>query len=526
MQLKIIANHQHPLTEILLNGERIMSADKAATDKYFDTFIILSDYQELTQSSYVKDMLSCVVLKNNNSTWVTSSLSINTPPSDRSLRQPVFLPKFNFRRLLSAKQSKTEGVFELTLQPHIIQDNSQKIISLSAILQCDGETIANLEQREIFRELAQELLQKKPPLSNKQLWQNIRDLQPMRLPGLKTFPPAIRRKLELLGLAHMSIQDSLIKNFKNYLEQLKMFPKMPLTLRAALALEACQNEALNNNDQTLRVIEDITYLADRVFNQDISGKKLDLPQNNGQALAIIAEYFTLEDILQIYCHLPEASRRSLVFISAWEPDFIPQETKLTSKTIRNDDAQELCSLLELGYYISDETVEKFQSENALSPELVLSILDRDALHNGNNRYTGGIIVVNKEKEVKNFVKAFTQLFKPNPEYTFERRQFHKREQILGKIYGKFVRRLFTHHKPAKMLADDSRQYEKYIREALEECLSPALLELLTGTDRENLQVAVKVLTAKTAAEQKELKEYVASRAHFLAEAGGYSQINP
>jgi hypothetical protein len=501
----------------------------AETPRDFHDSIMLSDYLELTQSSYVKDMLSCVVPNNDNSAWITSSLSINTPASDQSLRQPIFLSKFNFRKLLSIKQTKPAGVYELALRAYV---DGQKNIRLSAILRLDGEMIAkpnippanngqpllqfdaeNIsglnEHLEIGQQLIQLLLRQDPPLSGKTLWQNIHDLQPMRLPSLKIFPSETHKKLELFRSSHTLIQTALIKRFKNYLAQLKTtYPKMPLASRAALALDACQNEMLNNAAR-LRIIEDLTYLADCVFNQDISGRKLILPQNSGQPLAIISEYFTLEDILQTYRHLPEDPRRPPVFISAWEPDFVPQELKLTSKTIRNNDAQELCSLLNLGFYISDETVENFQRAAERSPELVLSILDRDTLHNGDKRYAGGIIVVNTAAEVEKFIAAFKNLFKPNQEHLFDRRQFHKHEQTLGKIYGKFVRRMLTHHNQlALMLKTSPEKYAEYIRGALRECL-PETAELLTNTDRENLKAAVDALTAKAAAEQKEFQEFVA-----------------
>jgi hypothetical protein len=437
---------------------------------------------------------------------------------------PFFIPKFNFRKLLAVKLVKPEGIFELKLKPYIVQQTSgQKILRISAVLQHDGEDIAIDEYAALYAELLQSLLQNKPPLDGKQLWQDIHDLHPARMPNLKNFPSKIRRKLELFLTAHTLIQSALIDNFRNYLKQLEPLREIPLAIRAALVLEACQNEALNNNDSTLRIIEDLTYLADRVFNQNISARKLALPQQTDKPLAIISKYFTLEDILQIYHHLPKEVRQALVFISAWEPDFIPQEVKLTSKTIRNNDAQELCSLLKLGYYISDETVENFQQGTAFSKESVLSILDRDTLHNGDKRYTGGIIVINTAKEVHRFVTAFKQLFEPNQEHIFDRQQFHKHEQILNRIYGKFTRRLLTHHDPLSILSKDEPEYAAYIRKALLECL-PKTTELLTETDTKNLQAAMDMLIAQAVAEQKKLKEYI----HTLPPQhdSGYAQTEP
>ncbi|MDR1114319.1 MAG: hypothetical protein LBL50_04440 [Candidatus Margulisbacteria bacterium] len=537
MQPKIIAATKPALADILdyYRPTEGLTKMPAAPDKNFDTSIVLSDYLELIQSDYIKNMLSCVVPNNNNSTRITSSLSINTPPSDQCLYTPFYIPKFNFRKLLTIKPAKSEDVFELKFKPYIArQADGQKILRISVDLQRDGEDVAIDEYPAQYAELFQSLLQNKPPLDGKRLWQDIYDLQPVRMPNLKNFPPEIHRKLKLLLTAHTLIQKALIKNFRNYLKQLEPLREIPLAIRAALVLEACQNEALNNNDSTLRVIEDLTYLADRVFNQDISARKLELPQQTDKPLAIISEYFTLEDILQIYRHLPKDVRQELVFISAWEPDFIPQEVKLTSKTIRNNDAQELCSALKFGYYISDETVEKFQSEakkpqgeTTSSSELVLSILDRDTLHNGDKRYAGGIIVINTTKEAHRFVSAFKQLFEPNQEHIFDRRQFHKHEQTLGKIYGKLTRRLLTHHDPLIMLGKSEQEYTAYIRNVLLECL-PKTNELLTETDRKNLRAAVNALTAKAVAKQKELKEYVALSANLPAASGrdSYAQTEP
>ncbi|MDR1323219.1 MAG: hypothetical protein LBK68_02155 [Candidatus Margulisbacteria bacterium] len=530
MQPKIIAETKPALADILdyYRPTEGLTKMPAARDKNFDTLIVLSDYLELIQSDYVKNMLSCVVPKNNNSTRITSSLSINTPPSDQCLHTPFSIPKFNFRKLLAVKSAKSEDVFELKLKPYITrQADGQKILRISVNLQRNGENVAIDEYPAQYAELLQSLLQKKPPLDGKRLWQDIHDLQPVRMPNLKNFPPEIRRKLKLLLTAHTLIQSALIENFRNYLKQLEPLREIPLAIRAALALEACQNEALNNNDSTLRIIEDITYLADRVFNQDISARKLELPQKTDKPLAIISEYFTLEDILQIYRHLPKEAHQALVFISAWEPDFIPQEVKLTSKTIRNNDAQELCSALKLGYYISDETVENFQQEPAFSKELVLSILDRDTLHNGDKRYTGGIIVINTAKAARKFVNAFKQLFEPNQEHIFDRRQFHKHEQTLGKIYGKLTRRLLTHHDPLIMLSKSKQEYAAYIQNALLECL-PKTNELLTETDWKNLWAAVNALVTKAVAKQKVLKKYIASSASLPAASGydSYAQAKP
>ncbi|GBR74210.1 hypothetical protein NO1_1430 [Candidatus Termititenax aidoneus] len=524
MQSKIIAETKRSLANRLISPAKDIAAAQTAPDKNFDTSIVLSDYLELIQSDYVKNMLSVVVPNNNNSTRITSSLSINTLPSNQCLRAPFFIPKFNFRKLLAAKLTKPEGVFELKLKPYIVQQaDGQKILRVSAVLRRGGEDVAANNDAAGLEELFQTLLQNKPPRSGKQIWQDIHDLHPVRMPNLKYFPPEIRHKLKSFLSAHTLVQSALIENFRNYLKQLEPLREIPLAIRAALALEACQNEVLNKNDYTLRVIEDLTYLADCVFNQDISAQKLALPQKTSRPLAVISEYFTLEDILQIYRQLPKDVRRPLVFISAWEPDFIPQEVKLTSKTIRNDDAQELCSLLKLDYYISDETVANFQREMTPAVESVLSILDRDTLHNGDNRYTGGIIVINTAAEVNKFITAFKQLFSLNQEHVFDRRQFHKHEQTLGRIYGKLTRRMLTHHKPLAMLSKSEQEYTEYIRNALVECL-PKTEELLTKTDWKNLQAAVKALTAKAAAEQEELKKYIAAHAFLPVPTGsGYAQ---
>lgn len=259
----------------------------------------------------------------------------------------------------------------------------------------------------------------------------------------------MQQKLERFALAHQLIQDAFIKKIRSYIQQVSDSQlELPELVIIAIALEACLNELLTGNAPATRMIENITYIADRFFAQNITPEKLDFfPQNNDpRPLALLAEYFTLEDTLEIFQELPE--KANLAFISAWEPDFISQEKKRKDRQLRNDDTQELCELFGFGFYISDDTISNF---NKLSEQLpdTLCILDGETFKTFKNEqwhyFSETFFIMNQPAELERFIDTYNEIFSfsRDPEHILEADNFHERNLLLSKLYNQLDRRLLT-----------------------------------------------------------------------------------
>lgn len=382
---------------------------------------MITRYQIADRTSYIKDALSILVEQNTNSTVLTSGLGINWHASDRTQRKPLFFKKINFRQLLTTEIRLDKNNYQLKLIPSIRKTINETVLHVRQLIYRNGQEVENTaEYAQVY------------PLLLKKLTDDIAELNidiSVIQENIKTFVPynfknaiaripnidkAMQQKLERFALAHQLIQDAFIKKIRSYIQQVSDSQlELPELVIIAIALEACLNELLTGNAPATRMIENITYIADRFFAQNITPEKLDFfPQNNDpRPLALLAEYFTLEDTLEIFQELPE--KANLAFISAWEPDFISQEKKRKDRQLRNDDTQELCELFGFGFYISDDTISNF---NKLSEQLpdTLCILDGETFKTFKNEqwhyFSETFFIMNQPAELERFIDTYNEIF--------------------------------------------------------------------------------------------------------------------
>ncbi|MDR1997866.1 MAG: hypothetical protein LBQ83_06055 [Candidatus Margulisbacteria bacterium] len=435
-----------------MHQKLIAAPDEAIllSDESFDALGWLTTYQVSLRTNYMKDILSVLVPQNDNSTLVTSGLGLNEHQRNPAPRIPVFTAKINFKQLLSTEMNNKYGRFSLKIFAYA---DGQQNIQLQEIFSCNGQKIPNPKEcpeeyaylRSKFRRQAARL-----SISADELARNIAELRPPDLLGIiRNIPgldPGLSTRLYKFALSHSSFQNTLLPRIKNYLAQIRQKqPLLPLPIAAAAALEACANEMLHKGN-AVRTIENITYIADCFYGQNITAQKTGV-ENPDRPLALLAEYFTFEDILQIIQHLPGPASSNLAFISAWEPDFIPQEVKRRSHIIRNDDTRELCSLFDIGFYISDSLVQDFKSTVKRTPRALLGILDGESFKSEQSFITETLFIINTPPELEKFTSAYTEIF-GHPQIQkniLKTNHFHERSILLAEIYERIIRRILTHY---------------------------------------------------------------------------------